>query len=185
MYHEPLYVHLLGGELVDLWHLSPSKIVLPDICTRLSRLCRYAGATPKFYSVAQHTMNLVRMIDTRELNHKYGVDRAGRMKAGAYMHDFAEAYIGDIIAPVKSLDAGPIADLENTVLTAIVNAICPGAFFEAIGAEHAQLMAAEKELMRPDASVSDVHALMGVDSMHVTAAKLHMMGIALGVREHG
>lgn len=57
------------------------------IAKNLSQICMYAGATPEFYSVAEHSIFVSSIVDS------------GLAKF-ALLHDAHEAFIGDIIAPV-------------------------------------------------------------------------------------
>ena len=75
--------------------LSPrsSDVHIGDIAASLSRLCRYTGQLPDpdmHYSVAQHSV-LVSHITAPE----YAL--------WGLLHDAAEAYIGDVNSPLKSL----------------------------------------------------------------------------------
>lgn len=67
----------------------PSEIFIADIAAALSKLCRFGGHTRKFYSVAEHCVLM-----------------AGKAPAeialSALMHDASEAYLSDVIRPIKS-----------------------------------------------------------------------------------
>jgi len=65
-------------------------IVLEDIAHSLSLTCRYNGHTNTFYSVAEHCVRL------SLIEHKSS-------EQWRLMHDASEAYLGDIITPVKLL----------------------------------------------------------------------------------
>lgn len=72
------------------WPLAPRRedVKLSDIAHALSHLCRFAGHTREFYSVAQHSVlvsHLCRPEDAR-----WGL-----------LHDASEAYLSDIVAPLK------------------------------------------------------------------------------------
>lgn len=60
---------------------------LEDIAHSLSQLCRYGGHCNHFYSVAEHSVRLSETVDPRE----------------ALLHDATEAYLGDVVSPLKSM----------------------------------------------------------------------------------
>lgn len=76
------------GKIVDILNLQPDDIDIEDIAMSLARQPRFNGHTTKFYSVAQHCV----------LASQLGVynDRLAIL-----LHDAAEAYVGDIVTPLK------------------------------------------------------------------------------------
>lgn len=88
-----------------------SDIQLMDIATHLSRQCRYNGATLRPYTVAEHSVFVYAMVTTR------GSTRNER--AWALLHDAAEAYIGDIVSPIKNLLGDRIFQIERAFEDAI------------------------------------------------------------------
>jgi len=79
-----------SGRRVALLNPSPSQIVIGDIAHGLAHQCRFNGQTSKFYSVAQHSV-LVASILPREL------------RLAGLLHDASEAYLGDVVQPLKDL----------------------------------------------------------------------------------
>jgi 5'-deoxynucleotidase YfbR-like HD superfamily hydrolase len=68
----------------------PDEIRLDDIAHSLSMQCRFNGATIKFYSVAEHCVIMSKLFSDVDLMRE------------ALMHDAAEAYLGDLVRPVKA-----------------------------------------------------------------------------------
>ena len=65
-----------------------------NILTLLSLICRFGGQCKHFYSVAQHCLNVCK--DLEDLGYDYKIQLYG------LLHDASEAYISDIIRPLKS-----------------------------------------------------------------------------------
>jgi hypothetical protein len=66
----------------------PEEIEIADIGHALSQLCRYGGHTRQFYSVAEHCVLM---------SHTVAPEHA----LWALLHDATEAYVGDVIRPLK------------------------------------------------------------------------------------
>lgn len=82
------WVETYTGE--QFWPLDPrpEEIHLEDIAHSLSHICRYGGHINRFYSVAEHCVHVSNAV-SRE-NAFWGL-----------MHDAAEAYVGDMVRPLK------------------------------------------------------------------------------------
>lgn len=76
------------------WPLDPrpDEFDLEDIAHALSNICRFSGHTLDFYSVAQHSVFVAKLC----------IEKAND-QAGLYglLHDASEAYLGDVIRPLK------------------------------------------------------------------------------------
>ena len=84
---------------------------LIDIAHHLSMICRYAGGTQDFYSVAQHSVHVSQLMEMD------GYDRAAQLDG--LMHDASEAYLGDMLAMLK--DNMPAYRKWEDDLTARIN----------------------------------------------------------------
>ena len=86
---------------------KPEDIRIGDIAHALSMLCRFGGHSKHFYSVAQHSV-LVSSIVARHL------------QLSALLHDATEAYIGDMVHPLKeSMPA--FREMEDTIWLCIAD----------------------------------------------------------------
>lgn len=68
----------------------PEDFLIKDIAHALSYMCRYAGHTNRFYSVAEHSLHLSRYVSEKN-------------KLAALLHDATEAYMVDVPRPVKKM----------------------------------------------------------------------------------
>lgn len=78
-------VYTYSGRLVDVLNPKPGDIAPEDIAHALACTCRFNGHSREFYSVAQHSILVAEIC-----GHPWGL-----------LHDAAEAYMGDIIRPLK------------------------------------------------------------------------------------
>lgn len=95
------------GKIIDLRNPSPVDINIPDIAASLSKICRFGGHSREFYSVAQHSV-LVSLMAPIEL------------RGPALLHDATEAYLGDVIKPLKEILGDVYTQLEHAFEEAIV-----------------------------------------------------------------
>lgn len=86
-------IKVAQGHYVDLIDPDPEMIDIRSIAAALSKVCRFGGHCPKFYSVAEHCVHAAARAEA---------DGLGSGVVGAIlMHDAAEAYIGDMVKPLK------------------------------------------------------------------------------------
>ena len=70
----------------------PEDVDWSDVAHHLARLCRYGGAVAGWYSVAEHCCLMTDwMLERGDID----------MARYALVHDAPEAYIGDVIRPIK------------------------------------------------------------------------------------
>lgn len=85
----------------------PQEIHIEDIAHSLSMLCRYGGHAHTFYSVAEHCVHVANAAPDE-------------LKLTALMHDASEAYLTDVIRPVKPFLSNYIS-FENRLMRAIAD----------------------------------------------------------------
>jgi len=98
-------VRTYTGE-INILNPNPDDININDIAISLGRIARFLGHSKLFYSVAQHSVMLSDMVPE-----KYSLT--------ALLHDAAEAYLGDIIRPVKAFIQN-YNEMENDLLDIIM-----------------------------------------------------------------
>jgi len=91
---EPNYVYIttFSGTRINAFDPDPSTMLISDIAHSLSLICRWNGQIREFYSVAQHSIMVSHLCDPEDA--MIGL-----------LHDAGEAYLGDLVNPVKHLDA--------------------------------------------------------------------------------
>lgn len=104
-------VHTKSGRAFDVVKIDPDAIDIEDIAWSLAHQCRYNGHVTRFYSVAEHSYKGAILAAA----YGWAVQRA------FLLHDAAEAYIGDIIAPIKNHPAVKerLIGIEAPLLSAI------------------------------------------------------------------
>lgn len=85
----------INGSVVDFSNLGMSTIVLADIAERLAAIPRFNGGTKTLYTVAQHSLAMLHLLTIRRASPK--------VKQLALLHDMTEAFMGDMVSPLKSL----------------------------------------------------------------------------------
>lgn len=84
------FIQTLSGKHINYTDIQHDDIVIEDIATSLSHICRFAGHLPEFYSVAQHSVLVSQLVPA-----EFALE--------ALLHDAPEAYCQDIPAPLKRL----------------------------------------------------------------------------------
>ncbi len=101
-YHAPMsadppapgpYLQTVSGRWVNPFDPDPEQLDAGDIARALANQCRFGGHSRVFYSVAQHSVIVSRLVEER------GGDAEDVF--AALMHDASEAYLGDMPHPLK------------------------------------------------------------------------------------
>ncbi len=133
------------GHYFDLANPRPQDVFICDIAIALGNICRFGGCLPDphWYSVAEHSCHAADL--AKELGYDKGVQRC------CLLHDAAEAYIGDIVKPLKNM-LPELRTIEERVEAAIWKALYVDWTVEAIDAVKwidRMLLKAEKMALFP------------------------------------
>jgi hypothetical protein len=87
------YLQTVSGRWLNPFDPDPAQLDAGDIARALANQCRFGGHSRVFYSVAQHSVIVSRLVE----------ERGGDVEDvfAALMHDAAEAYLGDMPHPLK------------------------------------------------------------------------------------
>jgi 5'-deoxynucleotidase YfbR-like HD superfamily hydrolase len=84
------YVSTFLGHRFFLTRPHIDDVAIEDIAHGLAYQCRFNGQTREFYSVAQHSLMVMQLVPAP-------------LRLAALLHDAAEAYLGDMVKPLKNL----------------------------------------------------------------------------------
>ena len=83
-------IRTISGKYVNVLNPNPDDIVIEDIAHSLAFMPRYGGHTHRFYSVAEHCIRCFYLADPE-------------FKFETLMHDATEAYLLDMMKPIKEV----------------------------------------------------------------------------------
>ena len=102
------------GIKIDPMNMASSDISIQDIAHALSLTCRGGGHVSYFFSVAQHSINCMNEAKARGWSE--------RLQLACLLHDASEAYISDIIRPVKA-HLSNYLEIESSIMNVILERI--------------------------------------------------------------
>lgn len=85
------FITTYSGKNFDIMAITKDDLEIMDIATALSRLCRWGGHARVFYSVAEHSVRVSEKLP-------------GPLQLAGLLHDASEAYVQDVIGPLKNQD---------------------------------------------------------------------------------
>jgi len=90
------------------WTLDPKpeEVDINDIAHSLALQCRFNGHTNSFYSIAQHSVLVSKIVNPKQA-------------LAALFHDASEAYTGDLISPLKRFLPPVFKEIEKKIESAI------------------------------------------------------------------
>ena len=98
----------LSGKFFDILKPEEYDFDIEEIASALSNICRYTGHVNTFYSVAEHSVLVSRIVPER-------------LALAGLLHDASEAYLGDVSSPLKAL-LPEYKAIERRVQSAIADA---------------------------------------------------------------
>ena len=84
------YLATRTGVRFCLTNPRPQDVKVLDIAHALGRIGRWGGHTSRPYSVAEHSVFVSKLVEPQH-------------RVAALLHDAAEAYLGDVIGPLKAM----------------------------------------------------------------------------------
>ncbi len=132
---------------------SPQDLDIRDIAHALSLQCRFNGHCLQFYSVAEHSVRVADWL-------------GGELQLWGLLHDAAEAYLGDVVRPLKGQ-----LDTYNEIETGLLRVVADhfGLSWpmpEEVAVADTRLLAAEaRDIMAPPPAPWE---LMGLEPLPVT-----------------
>lgn len=85
-----MWIQTYKGNLLHFMDPNPEEIDIEDIAHALSLTCRYSGHCSEFYSVAQHSFSISKIVRPE-------------LALAGLLHDASEAYISDLPRPIKRM----------------------------------------------------------------------------------
>ena len=141
-----MFIQTHTGRRVCPLEIRAGDVCLDDVAHALAYSSRYNGHGREFYSIAQHSVLVSQLLE------KQGQSR--RTQAWGLMHDAAEAYLGDVVTPLKGSLAvayagefHTFAELEAKALETIGHA------FGLVWPVPAVVKAADREVLACEAPV--------------------------------
>lgn len=125
------YVETRSGRKVHFLDPQPDELDIEDIAWALAQQCRFNGHCSQFYSVAEHSVAVSRILPKH-------------LRLAGLMHDASEAYLSDIPSPVKQF-LPDYFKIEQTVMDAIIRK------FNLVGMNNPPIKHADLQQLRTEA----------------------------------
>lgn len=98
-------ITVTGGAYFDILNPTAYDYPIEVIANALSNICRYTGHVDRFYSVAEHSVFVSRIVPEK-------------LALEGLLHDASEAFVGDVSSPLKKL-LPEYQKIEDNIQTAI------------------------------------------------------------------
>jgi len=125
----------VSGKKIDILKPDPKDISIGDISHALSRINRYNSQIKGFWSVAQHSLLLASKNSDPDV------------ALIALLHDASEAFLGDVISPLKTL-LPAYKGIESEFSRVIYQKYIPNVKLKNLGIVHEQDINLRKDEIR-------------------------------------
>lgn len=106
-------IKTIGGNIFDFEDILSNTIDINDCLIPLSNICRFGGHTNTFYSVLNHSLECYKFLVNE------GV-KDDLVLLHALIHDFTEAFCGDMVKPLK-IGLKDYNDIEEQIRVVVFN----------------------------------------------------------------
>jgi hypothetical protein len=128
------WIQTWSGKRVFLDRPDRDVVEIEDIAHALANVCRFGGHS-HFYSVAQHSILVSELVREKDKS----------LALAGLLHDAAEAYLGDVVRPLKRILGASYSDLERAWMTVIAEKFsAPGVFDPLVKEADNQALAIER-----------------------------------------
>ena len=93
--HQEPFLHTWTKKKFYFLNPRAEDICIEDIAHSLSLQCRFNGHIAKHYSVAEHSILVAKAVEAQ--------GESTLVVLAALLHDAGEAYLGDVVSPLKAL----------------------------------------------------------------------------------
>jgi uncharacterized protein len=134
----PDAIFTFSGIFIRPLEPDPAAIRIEDIAHALSNQCRWTGHTSRFYSVAEHSLGVSRLVPDH-------------LALSALLHDASEAYLADLARPIKK--AAGLGEVYLEVEAGLEHAIAErfGTLADPLG--HELIKAADEDMLWAEAKL--------------------------------
>ena len=152
------WCNTISGRKFSYVDTDPDSIDLHDIAHALSLQCRYNGHIIHFFSVAQHSVYVSQVAadiysSMATTKNTYNRDIERLIALWGLFHDASEAYMGDLVRPLKRMMPqyeAMEARLDTIIQTKFAGRPIPPLYHEIIKEADNRVLAAEVETLVPN-----------------------------------